>query len=168
MVTLHNIMEEPQYFRERPQCNKPPVSSAFLCVNAVIIIITINHYPRFGITGVQILHVCGPPKIYYNQRDFVDVKASTYSRNQYKVSIACHLPTVPYFKKKTPLKRLAMTVPFYSAGRDAILLVYGSEYRAESSPCGFFSSVYLCCSSCLFLTWSFRSSPSIVSALLVD
>ena len=40
-----------------------------------------------------------------------------YSRRQYKVSVPCRLPTVPYFKK-TPSK----TVPFYSAGRDAILL----------------------------------------------
>ena len=43
----------------------------------------------------------------------------TYSRRQYKVSVPCRLPTVPYFKK-TPSK----TVPFYSAGRDAILLFY--------------------------------------------
>ena len=42
-----------------------------------------------------------------------------YSRRQYKVSVPCRLPTVPYFKK-TPSK----TVPFYSAGRDAILLLY--------------------------------------------
>ena len=52
-----------------------------------------------------------------------------YSRRQYKVSVPCRLPTVPYFKK-TPSK----TVPFYSAGRDAILYCYTrSEYRAESS-----------------------------------
>ena len=42
-----------------------------------------------------------------------------YSRRQYKVSVTYRLPTVPYFKK-TPSK----TVPFYSAGRDAILLLY--------------------------------------------
>ena len=43
----------------------------------------------------------------------------TYSRRQYKVSVPCRLPTVLYLKK-TPSK----TVPFYSAGRDVILLLY--------------------------------------------
>ena len=42
-----------------------------------------------------------------------------YSRRQYKVSVSCRLLTVTYFLK-TPSK----TVPFYSAGRDAILLFY--------------------------------------------
>ena len=42
-----------------------------------------------------------------------------YSRRQYKVSVSCRLPTVPYLKKTS-----SKTVPFYSAGRDAILLLY--------------------------------------------
>ena len=42
-----------------------------------------------------------------------------YSRRQYKVSVTYRLPTVPYLKKM-PSK----TVPFYSTGRDAILLLY--------------------------------------------
>ena len=44
-----------------------------------------------------------------------------YSRRQYKVSVSYRLLTVPYFKK-TP--NALVTVPFYSAGRDTILLLY--------------------------------------------
>ena len=88
----------------------------------------------------------------------------TYIRRQYKVSVMYRLPTVPYLKKM-PSK----TVPFYSAGRDAILLLYairiegGVKFEVDIS-----SLFYRCCSSRLFLTWPFRSSLSIVSALLVD
>ena len=88
----------------------------------------------------------------------------TYSRHQYKVSVTYRLPTVPYLKKM-PSK----TVPFYSAGRDAILLLYviqiegGVKFQVDFSslfiPLLFFPPVsYL----------AVRSSLSIVSALLVD
>ena len=44
----------------------------------------------------------------------------------YKVSVSyCSVPTVPYLKKKKPSK----TVPFYSAGRDAILLLYAIRIK---------------------------------------
>ena len=69
---------------------------------------------------------------------------STYTRRQYKVSVTCHLPTVPYLRK-TPLKRLAMTVPFYSAGRGAILLLR-SKYKVESSSMW----IFLVCLPLLF------------------
>ena len=46
----------------------------------------------------------------------------SYSRRQYKVSVTYRLPTVPYF-----LKTPSETVPFYSAGRDAILLLYANR-----------------------------------------
>ena len=87
-----------------------------------------------------------------------------YSRCQYKISVAYRLPTILYFKK-TPSK----TVPFYSAGRDVILLLTRSEYREESSlKLIFLLCLCSCCSSRLFLTRPFFFSLSIVAALLVD
>ena len=88
-----------------------------------------------------------------------------YSRRQYKVSVSYRLPTVPYLKKKTPSK----TVPFYSAGRDAILLLYAIRIQGGVKfQVVFLLCLYRCCSSRLFLTRPFHSSVSIVSALLVD
>ena len=95
----------------------------------------------------------------------VPYESNSYSRRQYKVSVTYRLPTVPYFKKKTPSK----IVPFYSAGRDAILLLYAIRIEGGAKFQVDFSSLfYRCCSSRLFLTRPFRSSLSIVSALLVD
>ena len=105
-----------------------------------------------------------------------------YSRRQYKVSVSYRLPTVPYFKKK-PSK----TVPFYSAGRDAV--IHDPNIGRSQVSSGFFFSVYAIAvlPACfllgrsapvyrLFLLFSsinrfssrqFRSSSSITSALLL-
>ena len=64
------------------------------------------------------------------------VRFHGYSRRQYKVSVTYRLPTVPYFKKTS-----SKTVPFYSAGRDAILLRDPNIGRSQVSS-GFFFSVY--------------------------
>ena len=76
-----------------------------------------------------------------------------YSRRQYKVSVSYRLLTVPYFKKKkTPSK----TVPFYSAGRDAV--IRDPNIGRSQVPCGFFLSVYtvVVLSACFLLG---RSAP---------
>ena len=62
---------------------------------------------------------------------------SKYSRRQYKVSVTYHLPTVPYFKKM-PSK----TVPFYSAGCDAILLLYAIRIEGRVKFQVDFSSLF--------------------------
>ena len=61
-----------------------------------------------------------------------------YSRRQYKVSVPCRLPTVPYFKKK----RLARPYRFILLGVTQYYCYTRSEYRAESSSSEFFFSVY--------------------------
>ena len=90
----------------------------------------------------------------------------TYSRRQYKVSVPYRLPTVPY---RTFKKRLARPYHFILLGVTQYYCYTRSEYRAESSfKWIFLLCLYRCCSSRLFLTRPFRSSLSIVSALLVD
>ena len=51
-----------------------------------------------------------------------------------------------------------MTIPF--------TVISDPNIGRSQIPCEFFSSVYHCCSSHLFITRPFRSSPSIVSALV--
>ena len=87
-----------------------------------------------------------------------------YSRRQYKVSVSCHLQTLMYFKKTS-----SKTVPFILLGVTQYYCFTRSEHRAELSfKWIFLLCLYRCCSSRLFLTRPFRSSLSIVSALLVD
>ena len=57
--------------------------------------------------------------IIHNKYNQLYIYICTYSRRQYKVSVTYRLLTVPYF-----LKMPSKTVPFYSAGHDAILLLY--------------------------------------------
>ena len=61
-----------------------------------------------------------------------------YSMRQYKVSVTYRLPTVSYLNK-TPSK----TVPFYSAGHDAILLLYAIRIESGVKFQVDFSSLFI-------------------------
>ena len=70
---------------------------------------------------------------------------------------------------RTFKKRLVRLYSFILLGVTQYYCYTRSEYRAESSfKWIFLLCLYRCCSSRLFLTRPFRSSLSIVSALLVD
>ena len=93
------------------------------------------------------------------------VHVTLYSRRQYKVSVtvAYRFPTIPYFKKK----RLVRPYHFILLGVMQYYCYTQSEYRAESSSMWIFLSVYCCCSSRLFLTRPFRFIPLFVSLFLL-
>ena len=80
-----------------------------------------SHRPPIWSELLQVLQDIGQLELRQQIEAFMKGMCTVmlYSRRQYKVSVTYRLPTVPYLKK-TPSK----TVPFYSAGCDAILLLY--------------------------------------------
>ena len=113
--------------------------------------------------------------IHYSIRSSSVIKSPTkqaYSRGQYKVSIAYDrtvllktLYVTICLEFETPGKCIIDRTRFFLLGMTQYYWYTRSEYRAVSSSTWIFSSVHRCCSSRLFLTRPFRSSPSIVSAL---
>ena len=115
------------------------------------------------ICAKRMQHFCkGFYKVFYFT--YIHTYIHTYSRRQYKVSVTYRSVPVsrPYSLKK---KSLARPYRFILLGVTQYYC-YTNIGRSQV-PCGFFLSVYRCCSFRLFLTRPFRFSPSIVSALLV-